>query len=74
MPSNSTAERIAANVRAEMARRCYTQTSLARELNRSQQFVSRRLSGQVAFDVHDLDAIATILGIPLTDLIGEAVA
>jgi len=72
MPSNSTAERIISNVRAEMARRKHTQTSLAKELNRSQQFLSRRLAGTVPFDIQDLLAIANALDIELAELLDTA--
>lgn len=72
MPSNSTAERIISNIRAEMARRNHTQTSLASKLNRSQQFLSRRLSGQVPFDIEDLLSIATALDIELAELLDTA--
>jgi hypothetical protein len=32
------------------------------------------LSGHVPFDVNELEAIASLLAVPLSDLIGEAVA
>jgi transcriptional regulator with XRE-family HTH domain len=55
-----------------MARRNHTQTSLASKLNRSQQFLSRRLSGQVPFDIEDLLSIATALDIELAELLDTA--
>lgn len=71
MPSNPTDQRVAGNVRAEMARRNYSQTSLAKKLGRTQQALSRRLCGQTAFSVTELDQIAEALGCSLNDLIGE---
>ena len=48
-----------------MGRSGVTQQALARKLHRTQQSISRRLSGQVPFDVEELDLIATALGIPV---------
>lgn len=75
MPTTPTAHRIAANVRAEMARRNCTQERLATRLGKSQGYVSRRLVARIPFNTNDLDAIAKALDVPLSDLIGsEAVA
>ncbi len=49
---------VADEVRACMARRRLTQTDLAAALERSQPYVSRRLSGDVAFDTDDLYRLA----------------
>jgi transcriptional regulator with XRE-family HTH domain len=64
---------VGANVRAEMARRSVTQTTLAAALGISQAQVSKRLAGAVAFDVNELRAVADFLGVPLPLLI-EGVA
>lgn len=71
MTNGATTERIASNVRAEMARRNQTQTSLAAQIDRPQSFLSRRLAGHIPFNVAELDQIAKALGCSLTDLIGE---
>ena len=63
---------VAANVRAELARRSVTQTQLAAKLGTTQQYVSRRLTGSVPLDVEDLAAIAGLLNITVAVLIGEA--
>lgn len=63
---------VAATVRAEMARRQITQGALAAHLHLSQPAVSRRLSGEKAFDVHELSAISSLLSVPLRDLIPAA--
>ena len=64
--------RVAANVRAEMARYGVSQTSLAKAINRSQQALSRRLCGQVAFDVAELEAVAGAVGVPLGTLLADS--
>ena len=72
MTNNPAVERIAANVRAELARKGITQTDLALRLKKSQPFVSRRLSGSVPFNVADLDSIATVLDISIASLVEVA--
>lgn len=74
MPTDTAVERVAANVRAELARKGITQSDLAAKLNKSQPFISRRLSGRVAFDVADLASIATVLDVSITSLVGEVAA
>ena len=72
MQKNPAVERVAANVRAELARKGITQTELAAKLQKTQPFVSRRLSGRVAFDVADLASIATVLDISMAALVVAA--
>jgi len=72
MTTTTTANRIAANVRAEMGRRQITQTGLADVLNLSQTAVSRRLSGQVPFNVEELARIAAALNVDLSVLVDAA--
>lgn len=57
-----------ANVRAEMARKKVSQTELATHLGLSQTSVSARLGGRIAFDINELHAIASFLGVPLSAL------
>lgn len=57
------AERIAGNVRAEVARRRVTQEQLADVLRLTQQGVSRRMTGQVAFDATELALLGQALGV-----------
>lgn len=68
------AERIGENVRAEMARRSVSQTSLALQLSLSQASVSSRLRGEVAFDVNELERVARFLGVPVTVLVADHTA
>lgn len=70
MPPQSRSQRVAANVRAEMARHRHTQISLAKELDCTQQSLSLRLNGKVPFRIDELDRIALILEVGLADLIG----
>jgi transcriptional regulator with XRE-family HTH domain len=65
---------VAAEVRAEMARKRVTQGALARAIGKTQQFVSRRISGEVAFDTDDIDVIARELDVSPLDLLRRAVA
>ena len=70
MTEQTRAERVAANVRAEMARAGYSQRQLAADLGIAQQGLSQRLNGRVPFRVNELDRIAAILGVDLAALIG----
>ncbi|MGZ0150692.1 helix-turn-helix domain-containing protein [Kribbella sp. WER1] len=69
--TNTPAERIGANVRAEMARHNISQTSLALQLSLSQASVSSRLRGEIAFDVNELHRVAGFLGVPVAVLLAE---
>lgn len=74
MPNNPAVERVAANVRAELARKGISQTELAAKLDVSQPFISRRLLARVPFDVAELAGIAEILDIPMSVLVAAEVA
>ena len=60
---------VAANVRAELARRRITQTDVAERLGVSRQNVAQRLNGSVDFRVGELISIANMLGITIGDLV-----
>lgn len=72
MQTNLPAGRVADEVRAAMARRRMSQMGLAELLGRSQAFVSRRLTGEIAFNVNDLAKIAEALDVPLAALVDAA--
>lgn len=57
---------VAAEVRAQLARAQWTGRSMALRLGWTQPYISRRLTGEVPFDVNDLAAIAAVLGIPVS--------
>jgi transcriptional regulator with XRE-family HTH domain len=61
-------ERVAEELRALLARRKVTPTELGRKLGRSQTWVWRRLEGEVAFDLNDLEVIADALSVAVADL------
>jgi transcriptional regulator with XRE-family HTH domain len=69
--TNTPAQRIGANVRAEMARRGISQTTLAEKLALTQPSISSRLRGQVAFNVDELAVVAEALDVPLAALLAE---
>lgn len=61
-------QRVAANVRAELARHSRSQADLGQALGRSQPYVSRRLNGKVAFGVDEVERIAVWLAVPVAAL------
>jgi len=61
---------VAANVRAELARRRITQTEVAQRLGVTRQNVAQRLNGTVDFRVGELISIANMLDITIGDLVG----
>lgn len=64
---------IAAEIRAELARRQLPHNALAAALNTSPNWVSRRLRGRTPFDVDELDQVAHFLGVSLAELLTPAV-
>jgi len=60
---------VAANVRAEMARRRARQSDLAQVLDLSQSAVSKRLAGTIPLDLDELGGIATFLNVPIENLL-----
>jgi len=63
---------VAAEIRAEMARRSITQTQLGVSINKPQTTVSRWVKGSTALEVDDLDRVAKALGISVVDLVSRA--
>jgi transcriptional regulator with XRE-family HTH domain len=61
--------RVAEEIRVALARKRMSAARLGRELGVSQTYVWRRLKGEVAFDLDDLDRIAEILGISVASLL-----
>ena len=62
---------IAEEIRALMARRRLSAVRLGVAIGRSQSYMSRRLTGEVPFDLDDLDAICATLDVPISALIGS---
>jgi transcriptional regulator with XRE-family HTH domain len=65
-------ELVAAEVRAEMARQRMSQTRLAEALGVTQASVSRRLVGEVPFDIQELYKVAEFLGVPVAQFLGTS--
>jgi energy-converting hydrogenase Eha subunit A len=57
---------VAAEVRAEMARQRVSQQPIADALGISRQALSRRMTGEIPFDVAELESIAGFLGVPVS--------
>lgn len=68
---NTYREAVAAEVRAQMGRRRITQGQLAKALGMSQAAVSRRLTGELPFDLDDVLVMAQRFNVALSDLIPE---
>src|SRR5579859_5043198 len=62
---NVSRESIAAEVRAQLARRRRSARSVAFELGWTQTYMSRRINGRIPFNVDDLAAIAEALDVPV---------
>lgn len=73
MPS-SLSQIAATEIRAEMGRQRISQTHLAKKLGRSQTYVWRRLVGEVPFDLHELETVAEVLGVPVTRFVPDPAA
>jgi transcriptional regulator with XRE-family HTH domain len=58
-------ETIAGEVRAELGRQNLSQTYVCARLKWTQPYLSRRLTGQVAFSTDDLEKIAEFLDVPV---------
>lgn len=70
--SRSTTAYVAAEVRAELGRQDRENAWLARELNVSEMWVSRRLRCVTEFSADDVVQIATVLGVPPANLMPAA--
>ena len=62
---SSYSQAVAAEVRAEVARQRRSQGDLAAKMGWKQPYISRRLVGEVAFDIDELARLADELGVPL---------
>lgn len=61
--------RVAEEVRVALARKRMSAAKLGRALGVSQTYVWRRLNGETAFDLDDLERIAAILGVEIGSLL-----
>ncbi|GAA4681171.1 helix-turn-helix domain-containing protein [Phytohabitans rumicis] len=72
VPTGRLRERAAEEIRVILARRRMSAAELARKTGIRQQNLSRRMTGETAFDLDDLEVIANALGIKVADLIRES--
>ena len=56
---------VAAEIRAEMARQQVSQQHIADALGVSRQAVSRRITGEVPWDIAEMSKVAAALGVPV---------
>lgn len=71
LPAGGTLRHVAASeVRAELARQRKTSQALARALGISPQAMSRRTTGDLPFDIDELEIAARFLNVPVAQLLG----
>lgn len=63
MTATTLSGRVAANIRAELARKSFTQEQLATHLGVSRSSLNQRLGGRTALDLDEIEKIAKALGI-----------
>ena len=68
-PPHTANEWVRANVREAMELRRWSQSELAARLDRSQPWLSKRLTGITEFQLSDLDAIAAVFGLSPSELL-----
>lgn len=73
-PSVPLRESIAEEIRVHMTRQRVTGVALAARIGRSQSYVSRRLTGETAFDLDDLERIAYALSVTVFQLMPRPAA
>ncbi|MFC7275274.1 helix-turn-helix domain-containing protein [Paractinoplanes rhizophilus] len=67
-PRRRLREHVAEELRVVLARRKMSGAELARRTGIKQSTMSRRMTGETAFDMDDLEAIASVLDIHVGDL------
>lgn len=72
-PRGRLREHVAEEIRVLLARRKMSATQLARITGLKQSSLSRRMTGETAFDMDDLELIADALGVAVTDLMPRRV-
>jgi len=66
-------ERVAEEIRVILVRRQIRASELARTLGWTENYISRRLTGKIPFDVNDLGALAALLGVPVTSFFPDSI-
>lgn len=72
VPTGRLRERAAEEIRVILARRRMSAAELARRTGMRQQNLSRRMTGETAFDLDELEVIANALGVKVSDLVSDA--
>lgn len=72
MDLSTPTDRVAATVRAELARHRKTQAGLARALGLQRTSIHRRITGEQAWRIDELHVVAGYLGVPVASLLGES--
>ena len=70
-PRGRLRERTAEEIRVLLARRRMSAAELARRTGLKQSTMARRMTGETAFDLDDLEVIATALGVKVSDLVND---
>lgn len=69
--TESLTHRVAAEVRAEMARQRFSQRKVAEILGISQPQVSQRLRGEIAFNTRELEMLAIAFRVPAAQFVPD---
>lgn len=72
VPAKTLTQLVATEIKVQMARADIRQSQLAREIGKTEQWLSVRLRGRQPFDINDLFLIAKGLGVGLYDLLPPA--
>ncbi|GGK89547.1 hypothetical protein GCM10012284_24340 [Mangrovihabitans endophyticus] len=67
-------EHVAEEIRVLLARKRMSGSELARRTGIKQSTMSRRMTGETAFDMDDLEAIAAVLEVEVADLLPKTSA
>ena len=70
--TSTATDRVAANIRAEMARQRLSQSAVAGAVGMSPAAMSQRLTGKTPIDVNELVRLAAVLDIPAESLLRES--
>ena len=70
--TSTATDRVAANIRAEMARQRLSQSTVAGAVGMSPAAMSQRLTGKTPIDVNELVRLAAVLDIPAESLLRES--
>lgn len=65
-------EQAAEEIRVQLARKRISAAELARRTGMKQSTLARRMTGEIAFDLDDLELIANVLGVAVVDLLPRA--